>query len=213
MEVDAGFVAVSWSTTNAVDCAASGAWSGVKSATSGSERVNVAAGTTNAFVMSCKNAGGSASDSVTATVYQPLSASVFISPNIALTGDTVSLTANAAGGKPNSYSYLWSGDENLSGIAKSVSKIYSASGLKKVIAEVTSGAQKTRVSASVTINTPPPALDLSSDKTTVSFGDSIKLTWRSQNASRKFRQVCQSRQLILKPTVRTGRWKRNTRSP
>ncbi|MEK9784348.1 MAG: hypothetical protein VW312_06850, partial [Opitutales bacterium] len=56
-------VTLSWSSTNATSCSASGAWSGTKG-TSGSEAVTVSQAGANTFSLSCSNSTGSSSSSV-----------------------------------------------------------------------------------------------------------------------------------------------------
>jgi hypothetical protein len=55
-------------------------------------------------------------------------------------GDSVSWTANVTGGT-NSYSYAWSGSENLSGSNRTISKVYAFAGTKNASVTVTSGNQ------------------------------------------------------------------------
>ena len=55
---------LTWSTSNATSCSASGAWSGTK-ATSGTEVVTISTAGDNSFTLSCTGAGGSGSASVT----------------------------------------------------------------------------------------------------------------------------------------------------
>ena len=55
---------LTWSTSNATSCSASGAWSGTK-ATSGTEAVTISTAGDNSFTLSCTGAGGSGSASVT----------------------------------------------------------------------------------------------------------------------------------------------------
>jgi hypothetical protein len=61
-----GTSTLSWSSTNATGCTASGAWSGAK-AVSGSEQT-AALSATSTFTLSCTGAGGTASQSKTVTV-------------------------------------------------------------------------------------------------------------------------------------------------
>ena len=60
---------LSWSTSNATSCSASGAWSGTKD-TSGSEAVTISTAGNNSFTLSCTGAGGSGSASVTVEGYR-----------------------------------------------------------------------------------------------------------------------------------------------
>lgn len=70
--------ALSWTSTNATVCTASGGWSGSK-ATSGTESTGALAAGAYTYTLTCTGAGGSATDSVTA--------------NVAMTADTTPPTA------------------------------------------------------------------------------------------------------------------------
>jgi hypothetical protein len=59
---------LSWSSTNATSCTASGAWSGDR-VTSGTDLAGPSS--TQTYTLTCTGAGGSASDSATVTVTQP----------------------------------------------------------------------------------------------------------------------------------------------
>lgn len=58
---------ITWSVTDATSCTASGAWSGSKNATSGSEAVAVASAGTNTYTLSCTGPGGSGDNSTAVT--------------------------------------------------------------------------------------------------------------------------------------------------
>ena len=58
---------VTWSVTDATSCTASGAWSGSKNATSGSEAVTISAVNTNTLTLSCTGLGGSGNNSAVVT--------------------------------------------------------------------------------------------------------------------------------------------------
>ena len=62
-------VTLTWSSTNATSCAASGAWTGSKG-TSGSEDVTISTPGNNQFSINCTGAGGSRSASVTVEGYR-----------------------------------------------------------------------------------------------------------------------------------------------
>ncbi len=100
---------LTWTTTNASTCNASGAWSGTKPA-SGSENVAIAASGDNQFNLTCSGPGGAGSDSVTVEGYETASgfvvdgyisgAEVFIdqNSNLLLDGDETSTTSSSNGG-------------------------------------------------------------------------------------------------------------------
>jgi len=60
---------LTWSSSNATSCSASGSWSGTK-ATSGSEAVTISTTGNNTFTLACTGAGGSRSASVTVEGYR-----------------------------------------------------------------------------------------------------------------------------------------------
>ncbi|MDB4059576.1 S8 family serine peptidase [Gammaproteobacteria bacterium] len=62
-------VTLTWSSTNASSCTASGTWTGSK-ATSGTEDVTIATPGNNQFTITCSGAGGSASDSAVVEGYR-----------------------------------------------------------------------------------------------------------------------------------------------
>ncbi|MDB9997754.1 hypothetical protein OAE05_05335, partial [Gammaproteobacteria bacterium] len=62
-------VTLTWSSTNATSCTASGTWTGSK-ATSGTEDVTIATPGNNQFTITCSGAGGSAADSTVVEGYR-----------------------------------------------------------------------------------------------------------------------------------------------
>ncbi len=69
-------VTLSWSSTDATSCSASGAWSGTKG-TSGSEAVTVSQAGANTYSLSCSNSSGSASSSVSVLGYRTFNGVAF----------------------------------------------------------------------------------------------------------------------------------------
>ena len=85
---------LSWSSTNATSCTASGGWTGAKSV-SGSQVVSPSATTT--YTLSCSGAGGSVTQSATVTVAEVTTGSLTVTvkrsdTNALLSGATVSLS-------------------------------------------------------------------------------------------------------------------------
>jgi len=70
-----GGYTLSWTSTNASSCSASGNWSGAQSVSGSQGYSNIAAGTYT-YTLTCTNPTGSASDSVTAYVFAPPSVDV-----------------------------------------------------------------------------------------------------------------------------------------
>ena len=99
---------LTWTTTNASTCNASGAWSGTKS-TAGSEAVSIAASGDNQFNLTCSGPGGTGSDSAIVEGYETASgfvvdgyisgAEVFIdqNSNLLLDGDETSTVSSSNG--------------------------------------------------------------------------------------------------------------------
>jgi hypothetical protein len=86
-----GSYTLSWSSTNAASCTASGNWSGAQ-LTNGSQGYSGIGGGSYSYTITCSNPSGSASDTVTVSV---------------LNAPTVSVTAPAAMTAPASYSASW----------------------------------------------------------------------------------------------------------
>ncbi len=108
---------LTWSSTNASACTASGAWSGQKAAT-GSESVGPLT-TTSTFALSCSGSGGSAQQSVMVTVNgAPPPAptlSLNANPTAVQPGGTSSLTWSSTDATTCTASGAWSGPKDTSG--------------------------------------------------------------------------------------------------
>lgn len=84
-----GSVTLTWSSTNATSCTASGAWSGSKS-TSGSQSVTVAQNST--YTVSCSGSGGQAAADVAVTAWAPPTVTLAAADIEMLTGNVTTLT-------------------------------------------------------------------------------------------------------------------------
>ena len=111
---------ISWSTTNATSCAASGAWSGSR-ATSGAESVTPATTGAATYTLTCSGTGGSASASAKVTVNPAPAVTVTLTASPAQTfirtGTTVTLSWTSTGATSCSASGDWSGSLPVSGSA------------------------------------------------------------------------------------------------
>ena len=97
-------VTLTWSSTNATSCTASGTWTGSK-ATSGTEDVTIATPGNNQFTITCSGAGGSAADSAVVEGYRNTDgvsvdgyirqADIFIDTNDSYTADTDEATTTS----------------------------------------------------------------------------------------------------------------------
>jgi hypothetical protein len=127
-----------WSSSNANNCFASGAWSGTK-ALSGSEVVSPNVNST--YTINCSNNVGSANDSDTVIVNSVLgqtttglTAACVASPSVASINRNVQFVAGEFGGNAP-YSYSWSGD--ITGSGQITNFIFSTTGRKNVTLRVT----------------------------------------------------------------------------
>jgi hypothetical protein len=172
---------LTWSTSNADACTASGGWSGSK-ATAGSETVGpLSAGTT--FTLACTNtAGGTGSNSVTVSVTSSTPAptvSLSASPAAVPLGSSSTLswmTSNAtsctAGGG-------WSGSKSVPNGSQSVGPINAAATFSL---SCTGSGGTTQKSIMISI-LPAPTVTLSANPRTVQSGQSSQLSWSSANAA------------------------------
>ncbi len=102
-----------WSSTDADECIASGAWSGTR-ATSGTETVGpLSADRT--FTLECRGAGGSASDSVTVAFDEPPTVSVSATPELIHPGETTTLTWSSSNAESCEASGAWTGTKAVDG--------------------------------------------------------------------------------------------------
>ena len=80
-----GTVDISWASSNATSCSASGAWTGTKS-TAGSESVTISSTGANQFSLTCEGAGGNATKIISVDGYRNISG---ISVDGYITGATI----------------------------------------------------------------------------------------------------------------------------
>jgi hypothetical protein len=109
---------LSWTSTNATSCVASGAWSGNK-ATSGSQSTG-ALGTSSSYTLNCSGAGGSTSRAVTVTVSAAAPAptvSISASPTSVPSGGSANLNWSSSDATSCTASGAWSGSRPTSGTA------------------------------------------------------------------------------------------------
>jgi len=100
----------------------------------------------------------SATAQCTVTVQAPqqpatLNGSCYATPSTANVNDTVTWVANATGGS-GSYTYSWSGWDNLSGTSQTVSKSYNYAGTKTATVAITSGGQTIYRDCSMVVQQP-----------------------------------------------------------
>ena len=184
MTIDQGQSAtLSWSSSDADNCTASGAWNGSR-ATSGSELVSPTV--TSTYTITCSGAGGSAGDSITVTVNEaPIPVPVVtLSANPATIdqGQSATLSWSSSDADNCTASGAWSGSRATSGsetVSPSVTSTYT------IICDGTGGSANDAVT--VTVNEPPaatpPVVSLSATPVSIRRGDTITLSWSSVDAN------------------------------
>ena len=173
---------LTWSSTDATDCMASGAWSGAE-ATSGTASTGALAATST-FTLTCSGAGGSAqaSRTVNVTVVPPApTVSLSANPTTVATGASSMLTWSSTNATGCTASGAWSGAKAISGTA-STGALAATSTFTLTCSGAGGSAQASRT-VNVTVVPPAPTVSLSANPTTVAAGGTSTLTWSSTNAT------------------------------
>jgi hypothetical protein len=109
---------LTWSSTNASSCTASGAWSGAQ-ATSGTQNVSPTQGGSSTYILTCNGAGGSAQASAELTVKAALpTVTLAIKPTSITVGESATLTWSSTNATSCAASGAWSGTQKTSGTLK-----------------------------------------------------------------------------------------------
>jgi hypothetical protein len=179
---------LSWSSTDAASCTASGAWIDARSV-SGSE--NVSPGVTSTYTLTCTGDGGSASESVTVAVNEaPVPVPVVNLSASALTidqGQTATLNWNPT--DATSCTASASADDNWSGTrsASPGSENVSPGVTSTYTLTCTGDGGTASESVTITVNTAPaavaPIVTLTASPASVSRGGTITLSWSSTDAT------------------------------
>lgn len=175
-----GSTSLSWSSTNATSCAASGDWSGNK-ATSGTEVISQLQ-TDSVFNLTCTGTGGSFASSVRVSV----NASPAPKPTVNLSANPTSVPLNgsttlswvSSNADSCTASGNWSGVKNSSG-EETINSV-SESGIYVLSCVGPGGVAVDAVSVSV--NTTEVTVSLTADPATVPLNGSTMLHWVSNNA-------------------------------
>lgn len=111
---------LTWSSTDATSCTASGAWAGTK-ATSGSQSVTPAATGSGTYTLTCTGAGGSGTGAATVTVGPapppPPTVTISATPATIAPGGSSSLSWSSTNANSCTASGAWSGSQPTSGSA------------------------------------------------------------------------------------------------
>jgi YD repeat-containing protein len=169
---------LTWSSTNATSCSASGAWSGAEPRYGTQSTGALTA--TSAFSLTCTGAGGSATASAQVTVTPPApTVSISANPSSVTSGTFSTLTWSSTNATSCTASGAWSGAEPSSGTQSTGA--LTATGTFSLTCTGAGGSATG--SAQVTVTPPPPTVSISANPSLVSSGNSSTLTWSSTNAT------------------------------
>ena len=181
-----GASTLTWSSTDATSCTASGAWSGTRP-TVGSEAQTPAVAGTTIYNLSCTGTGGAGSASATVTVNGPSTptpaptVTIASAPGAVLLGGASTLSWSSTNATSCTASGGWSGSKATSG---SEAQTPAAVGTVSYTLICLGAGGSGSASATVTVNAPPaPTVTLSAAPGTVTLGTASTLTWSSANAT------------------------------
>jgi hypothetical protein len=179
-----GSTQLTWSSTNATACTASGGWSGPKN-TSGNQTINNLT-TSTTFSLQCSGAGGNSPvRSVTVTVNgtpPPAPTLTFTgNPTSVTSGGSSMLTWSSTNATSCTASGAWTGSRATSG-SQNLTNL-TATGTYSLQCTGAGGNSPTR-SVTITVTpVPAPTLTLSANPGTINSGQQSVLTWNSSNAT------------------------------
>ena len=109
-----GSTTLSWSSSNATSCTASGDWSGTKGVSGSQALSSITANKT--YNLNCTGSGGSTNDSVSVTLSLPLpSITITASPSSITSGESTTLSWSSSNATSCTASVDWSGSKGTSG--------------------------------------------------------------------------------------------------
>jgi hypothetical protein len=171
-------VTLSWSSSNATTCAAAGGWNGDKGL-AGSETIGPLTSDT-AFTLSCSGPGGSSSQTVNVVVDVPSAPGVsFTAASLSLdyAGSTV-LSWSADNADSCSANGDWAGQKTTSG-SQSVGPLTSTASYGLTCSGPGGSTSET---VTIEVGAPPaPTLTFTAGQTRINSGETVGLSWASQN--------------------------------
>jgi hypothetical protein len=175
---------LTWSSTNATGCTASGAWTGAQP-TSGSVTLTPQATGTSTYTLSCSGPGGSASGAVVLTVNQtpPVpTVTLAATPASIVVGQSAALNWSSSNATACQASGAWTGAEPTSGM---LSVTPGGTGTQTYTLACTGPGGSASASATLTVNatTPAPTVAIAVNPTSITVGQSAILTWSSTDAT------------------------------
>jgi len=175
---------LTWSSTSATACTASGGWSGSR-ATSGTASVTPTATGATSYTLTCTGPGGTAnaSTTVTATAAAP-TVTISASPTTITLGGTSTISWNTTNAGSCTASGAWTGARATTGNEVVTP---SASGSLSYTLSCTGAGGNASGTATVTVNAPPqlpvPTVTISANPASVTLGSASTLTWSSTDAT------------------------------
>jgi lysophospholipase L1-like esterase len=170
---------LTWSSTNATSCTASGAWTGSR-AVSGTESTP-ALTASSTFALTCSGPGGDASTSVTIAVTPPPipTTTLTASPTSVAPNGTTTLSWTSTDATACTASTGWTGSRAPSGTE--TSPTLAATTTFDLVCTGPGG--KANASVNVTVAYPEPTVTLNATPGTVATGSVAKLSWTTADAS------------------------------
>jgi len=173
-----GSSTLTWSSTNATSCAASGDWSGNKAVSGSQVMSNLTAN--KHYVLTCTGTGGSANDDANVTVGPPPAPTVDLnaSPTNVAYGATTTLSWTSTNATSCTASGGWSGSKALNGSQTSAALTSDTS----FTLNCTGAGGSKSDTVSVTVEPPPPEVSLNASPDPVDYQETTTLTWSATNA-------------------------------
>ena len=171
-----GTTQLSWTSSTATSCSASGGWAGGK-ATSGTE-TSSALSANATFTLSCTGSGGTASDTKSVAAVGPPTVSLAVNPATVASGGTTALSWTTNSATSCTASGGWSGTKTPVGSTTSAALTASTTFTLTCTGVGGTGSDSKTVTVVV-----PPAVSLTATPSTVASGAKTQLSWTSSNAS------------------------------
>jgi len=175
---------LTWSSTDAITCTASGAWSGNRPL-SGSATTGTLTSASNTFILTCSGVGGTDSKSVTVAVAPVTPAptvTLSATPSTVTTGDSANLTWSSTSATACVATGAWGGSRPTLGTATTGALSAATNSYTLTCTGAGGSANQTAIVA-VTSAVPAPTVSISATPTSVGSGASSSLTWSSTNAT------------------------------
>jgi hypothetical protein len=173
---------LTWSSTNANSCTASGGWTGAQ-LTSGTASESPTAVGSITYTLTCAGSGGSAQGSATLTVTAAApTVTIAVNPTSITVGQSATLTWSTTNATACTASGAWTGTQAINGTQ---SETPAASGDSTYTLTCSGAGGSANASAALTVNagTPAPTDTLTINPTSITVGQSAMLSWSSTNAT------------------------------